>query len=153
MKVLYKFIPLFSLFFIFCSSKTTNELNGDWLAVHIFINGEEILDNNFEETGWFPKYYKTKPFYIMSSYKALNLQLEDHGKNQISAKFDFEKNKEGEEIFKIYNSKDKRFNGNYKYSIEKDTVNQEGVKTAYYFLTLESENTKIMAVRNKALFK
>ncbi len=45
---------------------------------HIFYNGLEILDNNFEETEWFPPYNKTKRFYIHKNN--INLYLDRHQK-------------------------------------------------------------------------
>ena len=123
----------------------TDEIIGDWVVVHIFQNGDEILDNNFEKTGWFPKYNRTKQFYIHQNN--LNLYMNRHEK-PILANISF-----NDSIFKISNSTDSRFNNKYRIEIKTDTVNQEGVKTAYYFLTLNSDKTKILAVKNKALIE
>ncbi len=141
-----KIIILFSFLFVFCSSQVKDEVFGDWLAVHIFIDGKEILENNYEETGWFPKQYRAKRFYILESFKQINLQLGWHDDKPIKAEFSNEPHK-----FQIFNSTDDRFNGTYTKSIKIDTVMQEGVRTVYYFLTLESKKNKILAVRNRAL--
>jgi len=148
MKIISKLVLLFTFFLSFCSSASIDEIYGDWLAVHIFIDGKEILENDFEETGWFPKHYKTKPFYIMKGFQKIDLKLGWHDDPPVKA--DFSNNPEN---FEIFNATDERFNGVYQKTIETDTVMQEGVKTVYYFLTLESERNKILAVRNKAIFK
>lgn len=144
-----KILVLFLVLSLSCSQKTSNkEVYGDWRAVHIFYEGEEILKNNYKETGWFPSYNKAKRFYIHKG--SMNLYLDRHEK-PIVGEFTFVE--QDSTKINIYNATDVRFNGIYQYKLEKDTVMQEGVKTAYYFLTLESEDTKIMAVRNKAIFE
>ena len=126
-------------------SDLTDEIIGDWNVVHIFQNDEEILNNNFKENGWFPKYNRTKKFFIRPGN--LNLYLERHGE-PILANISI-----NDSLFQVTNSTDPIFNDDYKIDIKSDTVNQEGIRTAYYFLTLSSDQTKILAVKNKALIQ
>jgi hypothetical protein len=148
MKISSKLIPFFSLLFVFCSPQQKGDINREWVAAHIFIDGKEILENDFKKTGWFPKSSRTKPFYIGTSDPQLNILLGGNEDKPIRADFS-----NGAETFKIFNSTDVRFNGDYKKDIKTDTVMQEGIKTVYYFLTLESDKNKILAVRSESVFR
>jgi len=148
MKMSSKLTPFLLLLFVFCSPQQKGDMNREWQAAHIFIDGKEILNNDFKQTGWFPKNSRTKPFFIGSNDQQLHLLLDGSDDEPIRADFS-----NGLKTFKIFNATDVRFNGDYKVGIKTDTVMQEGIKTVYYFLTLESDKNKILAVRTESVFR
>lgn len=133
------------------SCKTTpDETYGDWRAVHLFYNGEELLDNDFELNGWYVQLYRSKVFYIDRVSRQWVLYM--YGNDEEPERGYFRTLKDIDSLdFEIYNSNDSRFNGLYSRQIEIDTVWQDGFRVAYYYLILESKEIKIMAIRNKAL--
>ena len=141
------FITILTLFS--CSTNFSDKIYGDWRAVHIFYKGNEILYNDFNKNEWSVQLYRTKIFYIDKSSNQWVLYLKGDDEEPIRGNFRLlEANKDSD--FEIYNASDKRFNGIYNRHIEIDTVEQ-AFKNIVYYMTLESEEIKIMAVKAERL--
>jgi len=146
-----KNISYFIILFIICCCKPgSDNIYGEWRAIHVFYMNEEILNNDFEKNEWVVKFYKTKFFYLGNDpYNDFTLNLGEHDDKPVLADTRILTVNERYR-FKVYNASDKRFNGVYDWHIETDTVEQ-AFKNVVYYLTLESKNTKIMAVKAKRL--
>ena len=122
------------------------EIDGDWRVTHVVSDNEDITGNILSDsTKWKIPLYKTKLFYIDLPSKQWVLYIDGEEKEPTRGKFELLR-----DSIRFYNSSDARFNGLYHKKMEYDTV-EEAFKNAFYFMTLESKEMTIMAVKAKNL--